>query len=182
MIRRRPNSGTALALVALVIALGGSAFAAAEVVLPPNSVGALQLKTSAVTNPKIAANAVTGAKVRNGSLTRGDFASGQIPAQPGGRIWASGFVRQDGVLEPGSHNTALVDKRDVGSYHLEFGEPGGRCVDIVQVFSYLIVATGEQVPGYARSGMDVAGSYLDVSTVGPDFLPADRGFDYVVIC
>ena len=51
---------------ALFLALGGVSYAA--VALPKNSVGAKQIKT----------NAVTGAKVKNGTLVRGDFKKGQV--------------------------------------------------------------------------------------------------------
>jgi hypothetical protein len=61
----------AIAYVALFIALGGSAYAAAA--LPKNSVGTKQLKN----------NAVTGPKVKNGSLQVIDFKSGQL--QPGAK-------------------------------------------------------------------------------------------------
>src|SRR3954447_5722180 len=56
-----------VSLLALAIALGGSAYAAVS--LPKNSVGTKQLKTRAVTNSKLANGAVTAAKVRPGSLT-----------------------------------------------------------------------------------------------------------------
>src|SRR4051812_35341248 len=56
-----------ISLLALVIALGGSAYAAVS--LPRNSVGTKQLKKRAVTNSKLANGAVTGPKVRSGSLT-----------------------------------------------------------------------------------------------------------------
>jgi hypothetical protein len=66
-----------MSTVAVFIALGGGAYAAAK--LPTDSVGARQLKNGAVTtkklangsvtNQKLANNAVTGAKVMAGSLT-----------------------------------------------------------------------------------------------------------------
>jgi hypothetical protein len=56
----------AIAYVALFIALSGSAYAATS--LPANSVGTKQLKN----------NAVTGPKVKNGSLLKVDFKSGQL--------------------------------------------------------------------------------------------------------
>jgi hypothetical protein len=70
-----------IALLALVIALGGSAYAAVS--LPKNSVGTKQLKKRAVTNSKLANRAVTGAKVRPGSLTGKQIKSstlGQVPS------------------------------------------------------------------------------------------------------
>ena len=59
-----------IALPALFIALGGGAYAAS---LPRNSVGSSQLRN----------NAVTTAKVKDGTLRRGDFAAGEIPSVQG---------------------------------------------------------------------------------------------------
>jgi hypothetical protein len=71
LFRRKPSPGTVLGGLALLVALGGTSYAAT---LPRNSVGTAQLKR----------NAVTSAKVRNGSLLRGDFRSGQLPQGPAG--------------------------------------------------------------------------------------------------
>lgn len=57
-------------MIALFVALGGGAYAAS---LPRNSVGSAQLK----------ANAVTTAKVKDGTLKRSDFAAGEMPSVPG---------------------------------------------------------------------------------------------------
>ncbi len=57
-IRLRPTYASATATVALFIALGGGAYAAAT--LPANSVGAKQIKKGAVERPKIKNNAVDG--------------------------------------------------------------------------------------------------------------------------
>ena len=56
------------AALSLFIALGGTAYAVAA-----NSVGTAQLKNDAVTNPKLAANAVGGGKVIDQSLTVADL-------------------------------------------------------------------------------------------------------------
>ncbi|MEA2482028.1 MAG: hypothetical protein QOJ07_3950 [Thermoleophilaceae bacterium] len=58
----------AVASTALVVALGGTSYAAVK--LPKNSVGSKQIKSNAVTSPK----------VKNGSLLAADFAVGQLPA------------------------------------------------------------------------------------------------------
>src|SRR3954469_7128459 len=63
----RPSPATVIALVALFVALGGTGYAALKV--PKNSVGTAQLKN----------NAVTGAKVKDGSLKAADF-GGTLPA------------------------------------------------------------------------------------------------------
>jgi hypothetical protein len=75
-----------IAITALLVAvlsatpLGNAAYNA----LAPNSVGAKQIKTGAVTNVKLRGDAVTSGKVLNGSLRVVDFKPGQIPAGPKG--------------------------------------------------------------------------------------------------
>lgn len=78
----------AVAVTALVVALGGTGYAATE--LPAKSVGRKQLRdgsvgpktirANAVSGTQIAPGAVTGLKVRDGSLTARDLAKGTIPA------------------------------------------------------------------------------------------------------
>jgi hypothetical protein len=65
-LRRRPSGAMMVALTALFVALSGSAYAA--VALPARSVGATQLKTFAVTNPKLASNAVGSRKIMPGAV------------------------------------------------------------------------------------------------------------------
>jgi len=63
----RPNHATVVAYLALSVALGGGAYAAAA--LPNGSVGTKQLKNGAVTTPKLATSAVTARDVASHSLT-----------------------------------------------------------------------------------------------------------------
>jgi hypothetical protein len=68
-LRPRLTYANVIATLALFLALGGgAAFAASQ--LSRNSVGPKQLRK----------NAVTGAKVKDGSLSVGDFKAGQLPA------------------------------------------------------------------------------------------------------
>jgi hypothetical protein len=94
--RKAPSPATAIAALALLIALGGTSVAAVSQV-PRNSVGAAQLKANAVTNPKLASNSVTSAEVRNRSLRRVDFQPGQLPAGPTGPQGAPGAAGAPGV-------------------------------------------------------------------------------------
>ena len=71
-----------VALLALFVALGGTAYAALN--LPANSVGTRQLQNAAVTRAKIANGAVTSGKVKDYSLLARDFRLGQLPAGPQG--------------------------------------------------------------------------------------------------
>jgi hypothetical protein len=68
----RPSPAMVVAFIALLLALGGGAYA--QLRIPRNSVGTAQLKQGAVTS----------AKVRNASLLRRDFRAGQLPAGPRG--------------------------------------------------------------------------------------------------
>src|SRR3982751_298680 len=65
---RRPTPSLVISILALFVAMGGTGYAALK--LPKNSVGSKQIKK----------NAVTGTKVKNGSLKKGDFAAGQLSA------------------------------------------------------------------------------------------------------
>jgi Collagen triple helix repeat (20 copies) len=72
-----PKTPTILAATALAVAALGATplgHAAGKLVLPTNSVGAKQLQKGAV----------TGLKVKDGTLTASDFAAGQLPAGPQG--------------------------------------------------------------------------------------------------
>jgi hypothetical protein len=71
-LRHPPTPGLVISVVALVIALAGTSYAALS--LPKNSVGSKQIK----------ANAVTGSKVKDRSLRPSDFKAGQLPAGPQG--------------------------------------------------------------------------------------------------
>jgi hypothetical protein len=93
---RRPSPAMVVACVALVVALGGTSYATVLQV-PRASVGPAQLKTNAVTAKKIAPNAVSAAKVRNGSLLKADFAPGQLPAGPTGPQGPAGPAGQPGL-------------------------------------------------------------------------------------
>ena len=71
-VRSQLTYANVMATVAVFVALGGSAYAAAS--LPRNSVGPRQLKK----------NAVRASKVKNGSLLLQDFKAGQVPRGPQG--------------------------------------------------------------------------------------------------
>src|SRR3978361_609485 len=75
----RPSPAMIVAIVALIAALSGTAYAA----LGKNSVGSKQLKAKAVPAGKIANNAVPSAKVAKSSLTGDDInlsALGTVPS------------------------------------------------------------------------------------------------------
>lgn len=92
----RPSASMVVASAALLVAVGGTGYAA--VTLPRNSVGTKQL----------AANAVTGAKVRNGSLRAEDFARGQLPAGARGERGAQGDRGPSDAFAAGTENPVVL--------------------------------------------------------------------------
>lgn len=78
ILEQRPSPPMVVAFIALLVAMGGTGYAATQ--LPKNSVGTAQLKKNAVTSKKIKKGAVNSKKVKNGSLLRADFKAGQLPA------------------------------------------------------------------------------------------------------
>ena len=88
-----------VACAALLVALGGTSIAAVSA-LPLASVGTPQLKNKAVTNAKLATNAVTTGKVKNGSLRRGDFAANSLPVGPRGFPGLQGPQGPQGATGP----------------------------------------------------------------------------------
>jgi hypothetical protein len=93
-----------IALLALFFALSGTTFAAANVVLPKNSVGTKQLKKNAVTGVKIKNNQVTGADVKESSLGKVPSARNADNATDSanlGGVAASNYQRPGAVLQSG---------------------------------------------------------------------------------
>jgi hypothetical protein len=74
----RPSPAMVVAIIALVLALTGSAFAA----IAKNAVGTRQLKGKSVTTGKIANNAVNSTKVADHSLTGADINVGALGTVP----------------------------------------------------------------------------------------------------
>ena len=95
-----------VACIALLVALGGTSLAAVSVILPANSVGTKQLKN----------NAVTSAKVKDGSLKAIDLAPGVLAASPGvgaagpaGPAGAPGAAGPTGATGPSDAFSAYRD-------------------------------------------------------------------------
>ena len=75
-----PSPAMVVAITALIVALGGSAYAAFRV--PPNSVGSRQLKAKAVTGGKIANATISGGKIAEETITGANIkmsALGTVP-------------------------------------------------------------------------------------------------------
>jgi hypothetical protein len=76
LLRRRPTYSGVTSTLALVLALGGGAYAATA--LPANSVGSKQLKKNAVVPAKIKKNAVVAAKIKQGAVNSSKVKNGSL--------------------------------------------------------------------------------------------------------
>jgi hypothetical protein len=112
---RRPSPALVVASLALLLSLGGSAYA--TVALAPGSVGTRQLKNGGVTSEKLAAGAVTAGKVKPYSLLSQDFAPGQLPAGPQGAPGPQGPAGATGPQGPVG-KTGLQGPAGVSGYQV----------------------------------------------------------------
>ncbi len=93
---RRPSPALIISVIALVAALGGSAYAVKKI-------GATQLKRNAVTTKKIKNGAVTTLKIANGAVTNPKIANGavtdaKIAAAAKGKAVAYANVNANGTV------------------------------------------------------------------------------------
>ena len=156
-IRTRLTFSNAIALIALFVALGGSSYAAAQ-----------------LTGASIRDNTITTKDVRNGSLLAKDFKAGQLPAGPQGAQGAAGPQGPQGVTgERGPEGP----KGATGATGPQ-GVPGLSGVHRVTTQryaeddeTYVIVAAecpeGEKVVGSGATPTGVAGSHIEIRQVIP---------------
>jgi hypothetical protein len=150
-------------LLALFMAMSGTAYAAT---LPRNSVGTAQLK----------ANAVTSAKVKNGSLRLADFARGQLPpslAGPKGDPGAAGPAGAPGAQgapgpagPPGLDGSALAAGEAV-PFNGTVGFIGNANFGFTAVSFNTPAGTGHYCVGLAP-GLDQFANILTINVSGID--------------
>ena len=108
MRRMKPSPALLFASLALLVALGGTSYAAFK--LPKNSVGTAQLKNGAVTGKKIKNHAVTAAKINPAGLTVPNASQAANASLLGG-FAASHFLPATGTaansLELGGHGASF---------------------------------------------------------------------------
>lgn len=181
--RHLPSPSMAVALLALLVALGGTSYAAIN--LPRNSVGGRQLK----------ANAVTGAKVKDRSLFANDFARGQIPQGPAGTRGPAGpagppgpagsagpaadilfaRVRLDGSLVDGRGvvSTARIDVPSYNNYGVTFDRDISNCAYSVSLYG----GSAPQVAGVSLATGTTSTIRVDEADTG-----GGQGFHLLVFC
>jgi hypothetical protein len=78
-LKRHLSVANVLSCIALFVALGGAAYAAAKI--PPNAVKARNIARQAVTSAKIKREAVTSGKIKNGTINALDIGAGQVTSE-----------------------------------------------------------------------------------------------------
>ena len=134
-----------VAAAALAVALGGTGYAASR--LPSNSVGSQQIKS----------NAITGRHVQDGSLSKWDFAAGQLPAGAAGPAGPAGPAGRDGIGD-----IVLLDSGDIAIAPGTFVSGTVTCPA-----GYYVVGTGSSWAGYfslVKSYGNFVGYFLDNAT------------------
>jgi hypothetical protein len=134
------------ATLALAIALGGTSYAAG--ILPVNSVGNRQLRSSAVT---------TG-KVKNGSLLKADFRTGQLPRGLTGAAGPRGLTGLTGA--PGAPGAPGVPALDYNVSDLFENLNGEQSSGIVSCDPGMFAVGG----GVIGESLDVG---QDINSTGP---------------
>jgi hypothetical protein len=118
----RPSPAMVVAIVALIVALGGSAYAAGKI-------GSKQIKKNAISTKKIKDDAVTGAKIANGAVTGGKLAGGAVGTAmrqgPTTNIPGNTAAKAEVNCKPGERATGggVYNESNVGALHVTSSYP-----------------------------------------------------------
>jgi hypothetical protein len=161
-----------VACIALIVALGGTSYAAVSMTLPHDSVGTQQLRDDAVTS----------VKVRDFSLRAWDFKRHSLPRGLPGPQGPPGVIgdmilREGSIAVPGngSGNGKFVTRAvqvmcEAGETAVTGGtrwSTDANQEQMLTVYSRPVIANGQPVGWRARGGTD---------------LPVDRVFNVEVLC
>lgn len=162
-MRSRLSYSNVVATLALFLALGGTSYAAIK--LPKNSVGSTQLK----------ANAVTGAKVKNKSLTIDDLATSTRTKLRGatgatGAAGAAGATGKDGATGatgPAGANglTRALVKTGAASFHV--ANTTYHLTTAPGAGTYLVTADAQILNGRPNSVIFTCSLNAPTATAGP---------------
>ena len=113
----RPSPAMIVASVALLVALGGTSYAASQLSgadIKDSSLTGADIRNGSLTERDVKSGTLTGAAIRDGSLQSKDFRAGQLPAGPRGETGDAGPAGSTGPPGP---------KGDTG-FTGPVGEPG----------------------------------------------------------
>jgi hypothetical protein len=113
----RPRYADVAATLALLLAMGGTAYAATN--LPAHSVGTKQLQSKAVTGSKIAPQAVTTPKLKDGVVTNAKLADGSVDTAKLGDASVSSSKLADGSVSNFKIAAGSVTHSKLGSSSID---------------------------------------------------------------
>ena len=157
----KPSASMVVALVALVMAMGGTSYAA--ITLGKNSVGSKQLKKNAVTTSKIKNGAVTGKKIKLSSL-------GTVPSVNGLKRYSKTLA----TAGPSSSSPTSVSLATDGPFTVL-----GECyVSGSKTYAHTAVKTsqsGDALNSYGATSIDPFGPSNGAENVTQDYAEATTG-------
>lgn len=166
-LRRHLTPGNAVAMAALLVALGGTAVAA----LPNGSVTTAALKNGSVTTPKIHNSAVKSAKIASGAVNTNKIAVGAVQAEK-----IANSAVKSGKIQNSAVTSAKVADGSLTSSDFVPGVLGGLSASKVSVVRDVVsLAAGVTQAGTATcpagqlaiSGGYVATANSQVHSTGP---------------
>lgn len=151
----RPSPALVVAILALVVAMGGTSYAA--ITLAKNSVLSKHIVNGQVKTVDLKASAVTGPKVKDGSLGAVDFAAGELPAGPQGDPGPAGPPGPVGPAGP-TDTITVVGSRTVATGNFDNVRvdcPAGRQalgggLDTGNVFTAVVTSSYPVIDGNTR--------------------------------
>jgi hypothetical protein len=210
-VRKRLNFANVTSMLALFIALGGSAYAAAT--LPSNSVGKSQIRSAAVGKSEIRKNAVGKSEIRKSAVGRSEIATngvnsaeirtnaigtkeirdGKIESADISDTAKAGLAALNAVTfrvsasdagaATGGNAKSVTRTTDPGVYSVDLGTDVSKC----QV-SATIAGTGATpgeitvTPGASTNLLTVSTFALNGAATPPAMEPANRPFHLLVAC
>lgn len=190
-LSERLTYANVLATVAVFTALGGSAYAVAQ--LPRNSVGSAQIRRAAVGASELRKNAVSSRTIRDRSLRLADLSSSarrSLRGQPGpkgdaGPPGPAGTTYRATVNSGGSavrgNATAFTHQGGTGLYTLAFDRDVSPCVATATLAAAQNGPVLEQPPA-GRITVGTDGPRLAVRTFDVDGSVRDLPFSVIVAC
>ncbi len=187
-VRRHLSYANVMATAAVFIALGGSAYAMAQ--LPRNSVGAAQIKRGAVGASELRKSAVSSRSIRDRSIKLGDIsvsarsllrgATGNPgPSGPAG-VALHAAINSGGTAVRGNA-TAFSHQGGSGLYTVTFGRDVSTCEATATLAAVPNgPAIDQPTPGRVTVGAD--GTSIAVRTFDADGSVKDQPFNVIVAC
>jgi hypothetical protein len=188
-VRARLTYANTMSTLAVFIALGGSAYAAAT--LPRNSVGSTQLRSNAVGTSEIRSGAVRSSEIRDRSVgvrdisvsARASLRGAQGPAGPAGTpATAYRAAVNTGGGTPAGNAKGANHQGGSNEYTVQFDRDVSACVYSATLAAVQNGPTLEQPPAGRVTVASAGGPNVLVRTFGADGAPVQAPFHLLVAC